>query len=107
MSDIAPVSRPLPASAPGAAAVSRPTGEAPASPAPEPPRTPERLQRELDEAIAESQTSLRFRVDAQSDRIVVAVLDAAGEVVMQIPDEAALAVARHLARTGALLDLSA
>lgn len=78
-----------------------------AAPSPPPPRTPDALQRQLDDAIADADTSLRFRVDDASGRIVVAVLDTDGRVLLQIPDETALAVARHLARTGTLLDLRA
>ncbi|GAB6196958.1 flagellar protein FlaG [Lysobacter xanthus] len=99
-----------PAAVPAAPAA-RPVARAPAtSPPATPPRvppTPEALQRQLDDALADADTSLRFRVDRQSGRIVVAVVDHNGEVVLQVPDEAALAVARHLARSGSLLDLKA
>ena len=69
--------------------------------------TPQALQAELDRALENADTSLRFRVDAQTRRIVVSVLDGRGEVLLQIPDETALAVARRLAATGSLLDLKA
>ena len=75
----------------------------PISSAPGTPAQPDALQEQIDRVLAEADTSLRFRVDEQAQRVVVSVLDGAGEVVMQIPDEAALAVARHLARHGTLL----
>ena len=75
--------------------------------APAPPRTPAALQKQLDDIIADSDTSLRFRVDNASHRIVVSVLDHDGAVILQIPDETALAIARRLAVTGSLLDVRA
>ncbi|WP_374249585.1 flagellar protein FlaG [Thermomonas sp.] len=65
------------------------------------------LQKQLDEAMAQSrtQTSLRFRVDEDVKRIVVSVVDENGKTIMQIPDAAALALAKRLAETGSgLLD---
>jgi len=102
----------VPAPTPRAGALSRPV-EAPAVPVPpseapkpavKPAQTSEALQEQLDRALAHASSSLRFRVDEIAQRVVVSVLDAEGEVVMQIPDEAALAIAHRLARTGALLD---
>lgn len=61
------------------------------------------LQKQLERAMADSQiqTNLRFRVDEEANRIVVSVVDSGtGEVILQIPDEAALTVARRLAATG-------
>lgn len=104
MTDIASVKPATPAASTPAAGVSSFQGPAPA---PTAPATPERLQRQLDQAIADSDTSLRFRVDRDAGRIVVAVLDHHGELILQIPSEAALAVARQLAATGALLDIRA
>ena len=75
----------------------------PAQPDAAAPASPDALQKQIDAVLAEANTSLRFRVDEQSQRVVVSVLDGGGEVVMQIPDEAALAVARHLATQGTLL----
>lgn len=75
----------------------------PAVPAASKPAGPDALQKQIDAMLAEANTSLRFRVDEESQRVVVSVLDGGGEVVMQIPDEAALAVARHLALQGTLL----
>lgn len=75
--------------------------------APEPPRTSAALQHQLDAMLAESDTSLRFRVDDQAHRIVVSVLDHQGDVILQIPSEAALQIARRLAVTGSLLDTRA
>ena len=69
------------------------------------------LQKQIEQALAESrvQTNLRFRVDEDAGRIVVSVVDSdTGETIVQIPDEAALAVARRLAATGrGLLDRQA
>ncbi|GAB1596624.1 flagellar protein FlaG [Lysobacter claricitrinus] len=103
MSDIASVKSALPPASTHAAGVS--SSHAPA--APSAPRTPAALQKQLDELIADSDTSLRFRVDNASHRIVVSVLDHEGAVILQIPDEAALAIARRLAITGSLLDARA
>ncbi|CAA9334635.1 MAG: hypothetical protein AVDCRST_MAG71-1916 [uncultured Lysobacter sp.] len=94
---------------PDAGALSRPA-ETPLSAEPplpkEPaPHSPSELQVQLDRILEDANTSLRFRVDDESQRVVVAVIDGKGEVIMQIPDEAALAVARQLAKSGTLLDL--
>ncbi|AXK71285.1 hypothetical protein DWG18_02580 [Lysobacter sp. TY2-98] len=106
MSDIAsvkPAALP-PTSTPGAG-VSSLAHAAPVAPAP--PRTPAALQKQLDDLLADSDTSLRFRVDSASHRIVVSVLDHDGAVILQIPDETALTIARRLALTGSLLDTRA
>lgn len=61
------------------------------------------LQRQLERTMADArvQTNLRFRVDEEAHRIVVSVIDSGtGETILQIPDEAALTVARRLAATG-------
>ncbi|MGY3265469.1 flagellar protein FlaG [Lysobacter sp. HA35] len=100
MSDIASVKPVSPSASTHAAGVSSFAH----APAPAVPRTPAALQKQLDRLIADSDTSLRFRVDSQSHRIVVSVLDQQGAVILQIPDEAALDVARRLTLTGALLD---
>lgn len=92
----APTVAPTPSTAPSAS-----------SGAGRPPTDRTELQRQLDEVLSESDTSLRFRVDEESQRVVISVLDGSGELVMQIPDEAALAVARHLAKTGTLLSAKA
>lgn len=69
------------------------------------------LQRQLERTMADAhvQTNLRFRVDEEARRIVVSVVDSGtGETIVQIPDEAALRVARRLADTGSgLLDQEA
>ena len=103
----------MPAPTSDAGASPRPDDAASASPAPAaergppPPPTREALQRQIDRVLEDANTSLRFRVDDASDRIVVSVIDGRGEVIMQIPDETALALARRLARSGSLLDLKA
>ena len=103
MSDIASVKPAVPVS-PASTGVSSLQAAAPAKPRVEVPRTSETLQRQLDAMLADADTSLRFRVDDASRRIVVTVVDGAGEVIMQIPGEASLAIARRLALTGSLLD---
>lgn len=105
MSDLATVKPALLPTSTAPAGVS--SLQAPARPAPEPPHTSATLQRQLDAMLADSDTSLRFRVDDQAHRIVVSVLDHEGEVILQIPSEAALVIARRLAVTGSLLDTRA
>jgi flagellar protein FlaG len=130
MPDITPISASpsgaLPASTPGAGASSRPvSGNAPAQPGlvparqsqaepaapPQKPATPSELQKQIEATLAESrvQTNLKFRVDEDARRVVVSVVDSdTGETILQIPDDAALAVARRLADTGSgLLDQQA
>ncbi len=131
MSSIAPINAPpngaVPASTPGAGALPRPpvgtpspdaarqasqarAEQAVAEPARSKP-TANELQKQIEQALADSrvQTNLRFRVDEDANRIVVSVVDSdTGETILQIPDEAALAVARRLAATGrGLLDREA
>jgi flagellar protein FlaG len=116
MSDIAPVVPPSPwtsAPTPDAGALPRPADTpaadepAPVETVPTPVRTREALQRQIDRVLENADTSLRFRVDDELGRIVVSVIDGRGDVVMQVPDETALAIARRLARDGQLLDLKA
>lgn len=116
MPDIAPIAPTSPwtsAPTPDAGASPRPA-DAPAAdalppeqdpPAPLPSR--EALQQQIDRVLENANTSLRFRVDDELGRVVVSVIDARGDVVMQVPDETALAIARRLARDGQLLDLKA
>ena len=126
MSTITPISAPpngaLPASTPGAGALPRPLPAAPAAAqqaelqaenAAQERRAQDAraLQKQLEQTLADArvQTNLRFRVDEEAHRIVVSVIDSGtGETILQIPDEAALAVARRLADTGSgLLDQEA
>ena len=104
MSDITSVNSVPPATPTPAAGASSLPSPAPAPPV---PRAPEALQKQLDALLAENDTSLRFRVDREAQRIVVSVLDHSGEVILQIPSETALAIARRLALTGSLLDARA
>ena len=126
MSTITPISAPpngaLPASTPGAGALPRPLPASPAAAqqaelqaenAAQERRAQDAraLQKQLEQTLADArvQTNLRFRVDEEAHRIVVSVIDSGtGETILQIPDEAALAVARRLADTGSgLLDQEA
>ena len=131
MSSIAPISAPPngapPASTPGVGALLRPlSGAHSADPALQAREaqarqavsvqasskpTSSELQKQLEQAMADArvQTTLRFRVDEDANRIVVSVVDSdTGETILQIPDEAALAVARRFAATGrGLLDREA
>ncbi|MFN3310508.1 MAG: flagellar protein FlaG [Thermomonas sp.] len=65
-------------------------------------RAAQELQKQIDQAMAQSRTrtSLRFRVEEDVGKIVVSVVDENGKTLMQIPDDAALALARRLAETG-------
>lgn len=65
-------------------------------------RAAQELQKQIDQAMAQSRTrtSLRFRVEEDIGKIVVSVVDENGKILMQIPDDAALALARRLAETG-------
>lgn len=131
MSSITPISAPpsgaLPASTHAAEALPRPLPAATpaqtgAPQAVESPQTDNaaqsrktqdarELQKKLEYTMADSrvQTNLRFRVDEEARRIVVSVVDSdTGETILQIPDDAALAVARRLAETGSgLIDQQA
>jgi uncharacterized FlaG/YvyC family protein len=63
------------------------------------------LQATLDRFLQDSRTSLRFRVDAEADCVIVTVVDADGQPILQVPSETALRIARSLAATGrGLLD---
>lgn len=100
------------AGATSAAAAVSPAPVAPPDAAPPealPPaaRTREALQAQIDRVLEDADTSLRFRVDEESDRVVVAVLDGRGDVILQVPNDAALALARRLARHGSLLEAKA
>ncbi|HEX5756811.1 MAG TPA: flagellar protein FlaG [Arenimonas sp.] len=61
---------------------------------------PRALQSRLDSLVAKLDTALQFRVDDAAERMVVSVLDAEGEVLLQIPSEVALRIAKSLATTG-------
>lgn len=64
-------------------------------------RSREELQRELDDTLRNVQTSLRFRVDDDVDRVVVSVVDRdSGDLIYQIPSEAALQIAKRMAELG-------
>lgn len=61
----------------------------------------EELQRQLDEVMKDVQTSLRFRVDDDSNRVVVSIVDReSGDVIQQIPSEVSLRIAQRMAELG-------
>lgn len=61
----------------------------------------EDLQRQLDEVMKDVQTSLRFRVDDDSNRVVVSIVDQeSGDVIQQIPSEVSLRIAQRMAELG-------
>jgi len=61
----------------------------------------EDLQRQLDEVMKDVQTSLRFRVDDDSNRVVVSIVDqTSGDVIQQIPSEVSLRIAQRMAELG-------
>lgn len=109
-----PARAPMPVQAPALRVVSAPPAEGtpraaepstpPAVPAPQPATDPrERASRVAAELarLAPPTSSLRFRVDPESDQVVVSVVDAStGDVLRQIPSEEALAIAKSLAETG-------
>ena len=65
------------------------------------PEDSEDLQRQLDDTLKDVQTSLRFRVDDEVNRVVVSVVDrGSGDVIYQIPSEAALQIAKRMAELG-------
>lgn len=84
-----------------------PRAEATAADAPPAAQTRKALQAQIDRVLADADTSLRFRVDEEAERIVVSVLDRRGDVILQVPNEAALTLARRFARSGSLLEATA
>lgn len=61
---------------------------------------PRALQERLDSLVSQLDTALQFRVDDAAEKMVVSVLDGDGEVLLQIPSEVALRIAKSLASTG-------
>ncbi|HEY0973293.1 MAG TPA: flagellar protein FlaG [Solimonas sp.] len=64
--------------------------------------------KQFERAAHEAGAALDFRIDEDSQRLVVSVVDrGSGEVLRQIPSEEALRIARHLQglqeRSGALI----
>jgi flagellar protein FlaG len=123
MTEIASLAPSTPRLAAGGAAASAPVPAAsvapvPAAPQPAdeavPPDAPQpaeqskrALQAQIDRVLADTQTSLRFRVDEESEQVVVSVLDRRGEVILQVPNETALTLARRLASGGSLVEAKA
>lgn len=97
----------VPLAADAAPPVPAAAGVAPREALPAAEKTRDALQAQIDRVLADSDTSLRFRVDEESERVVVSVLDRRGDVILQVPNEAALALARRLARSGSLVEAKA
>jgi flagellar protein FlaG len=96
------------ASAPAGKATSASGESLPAAHAATAGRDLERALRKLNETMAAEQRSLSFRVDKESGRTVITVVDAATkEIIRQIPAEEVLAVSRALEAVGGLLDAHA
>ncbi|HVI26027.1 MAG TPA: flagellar protein FlaG [Xanthomonadaceae bacterium] len=114
MSDIAPLAA-LPAHAAQArasASTPRPAdavampGDAHGAPAAHAvPSTPHALQRQLEALVEPSRTRLRFKVEEDLGQVAVSVIDErTGDVILQVPSETALRIARRLREHGRLLD---
>ncbi|WP_447972125.1 flagellar protein FlaG [Nitrospira sp. Kam-Ns4a] len=89
----------------GAGTALRTAGSAGAEPVaegPTPRPTPEAVREaaaRANQALEAGRVSVRFRVDQETDQIVVSVVnEATGEVVRQIPAEEQLAIEAHLQR---------
>jgi flagellar protein FlaG len=68
----------------------------------------DRALRRLNDTMVAAQRNLSFRIDKDSGRTVITVVDAnTKEVVRQIPSEEVLAVSRALEGSGMLLDAQA
>lgn len=82
----------------------RPAAQAPAA-APTSARELEAATEQIERFVRSSGRSLQFRVDDDSGRVVVSVRDAdTGDLIRQIPSEAALRIARALDRGEATPD---
>jgi flagellar protein FlaG len=80
------------------AEAARPAAQAPAA-APASDRELEAATGQIERFVRSSGRSLQFRVDEDSGRVVVSVRDAdTGDLIRQIPSEAALRIARALGR---------
>jgi len=68
----------------------------------------ERAVERLNELSSGNRRNLHFRVDEQSGRTIITVINAATrEVVRQIPAEEVLAIVRELEHSGSLIDVQA
>jgi flagellar protein FlaG len=96
--------RPAVAGAAEEAEPARPAAQAPAA-APASARELEAATEQIERFVRSSGRSLQFRVDDDSGRVVVSVRDAdTGDLIRQIPSEAALRIARALDRGEATPD---
>jgi flagellar protein FlaG len=79
------------------AAVSRPQAPAPAAQDGETPLSLEAARSLLERNAQDAGAALEFRIDDDSGRVVVSVVDRhSGEVLRQIPNEEALRIAHHI-----------
>ncbi|MGN6512744.1 MAG: flagellar protein FlaG [Lysobacteraceae bacterium] len=104
MPDIAPL--PAVAATPAPAGVATPATATPVPPAIQPaPTPPAALREQLAVLAPPASTHLRFHVEEELGCIAVSVIDErSGEVIMQVPSEAALRIARRLHAGGSLVD---
>lgn len=81
------------------------TTPAETAPAAHPAATPHALQRQLEALVELTRTRLRFKVEEDLGQVAVSVIDErTGEVILQVPSETALRIARRLRQDGGLLD---
>jgi flagellar protein FlaG len=83
--------------------LSAPPAAPPAAPAPKADEAPaqslDQAVQELAEHVAQSGAELNFRIDEDSGRVVVSIIDARdGTVLRQMPSEEALRIARALTK---------
>lgn len=72
------------------------------------PGSLEAAVREINESMSHQSVGVRFEVDADTDRLVVKVVDReSGELIRQMPSEEVLRIAKVLGKTGALVNESA
>lgn len=86
-------------SPPGAESASPAAPPAEAAASAEPPMGIEQAVQEMAQRAASANTTLDFRVEEDSGRVVVSIVDASdGTVLRQMPSEEALRIARSLAK---------
>ena len=105
MADIASVPAVAATPAPAGVAVSRAPAVPAAPPASAAATHPAALRHQLAALAPPAATHLRFHVEEGLGCVAVSVIDErSGEVLMQVPSEAALRIARRLHAGGSLVD---